>query len=195
MRFSLNQHSKYSGFTLLEMLVVASIIIILSIIVVTNYELGGYQFNLQRSAYKLAQDIRRAGEMAMSVKEFGDPPSVPAGGYGIFLDSVNFSGINTYYVLFADKNGNGQYNTSTNPLVDETVEGPIYFEEHVEINFLCLVGGYCGSAVSITFIPPDPAINFSNQPDVSLAEITLYSRKLGEEVMISVNPAGLIEIQ
>ena len=75
---------KESGFTLTELLVVASIIILFSAIVLANYQTGNKQFALQRSAHKLAQDIRRAQEMAMSAKECEPCGNVVPPGYGIY---------------------------------------------------------------------------------------------------------------
>jgi len=193
MKFSFNQYSKNSGFTLLEMLIVAFIIIILSVIVVVNYEFGGYKHNLTRSAHRLAQDIRKAQEMAMSARELEGGGGVPPG-YGIYLSHTGYP--DTYYVLFADKDGNGEYDQAGG----EAVEGPLYFEEGVNIFHTCFSGaGTCPSDPSIAFYPPAPIIKFDNQDplnaDVGSILITLYSAKIGEEIVVSVNPVGLVEVQ
>jgi len=182
MKFSLAQHSKCSGFTLLEVLVVASIIIVLSIIVVVNYEFGGYQHNLQRSAHKLSQDLRRAEEMAMSVKEFEG--SIPPGGYGIYID---YNIMPTQYILFADENGNKEYD------VGEGVGDLISFEDYVQIDHAC-VEELCALQISVTFSPPDPTIRFNSQEE-SYAYIVLRSEKVEGYVTVWINDAGLVEIQ
>jgi len=86
--------STNKGFTLVELLVSIFIIVLMAGIILANYRVGGQQFALQRSANKLAQDIRRAQQMAMSAKEFQG--MVPIG-YGIrFAQDYN------KYVIYAD---------------------------------------------------------------------------------------------
>ncbi len=181
MKFSLARHSKYSGFTLPELLVVASIIIALSIIVMTNYKLGGYRYNLQRSAHKLSQDLRRAEEMAMSVSKFEG--SIPPGGYGIYIDHVVAP---TQYILFAD-NGNKIYDAG------EEVGDPMSFEDYVQINQVC-VESLCVPQISVTFSPPDPTIRFNSEAK-SYAYIVLESEKIAGYITVRINNAGLVEIQ
>ncbi len=172
----LNQHSKYSAFTLLEMLIVASIVIVLSIIVLANYERGGYQFTLQRSAHKLAQDLRRAEEMAMSAKEFDGcgPSAVPDGGYGIYFNSS----ASTSYILFADCDGSNSYGG-----VSERIE-EIELEESIEIT--------SPTFLTINFVPPDPVVVVNQTPGGS---VTIILTGKTQSAAIAVNSIGLIEIQ
>lgn len=192
MKFYSNLHSKYSSFALIEVLVVVSIIIILSVIVLTNYEFGGYQFAVQRSAHKVSQDLRRAEEMAMSAKSFNG--TVPLGGYGI-----HFTHSTSTYILFADLNGNGYYYTEAGGYeTDETVE-IIDIEESVEIGQICQWPDEfcdCGPRLSITFIPPDPIINFNSVRTATCsAEITFISKKTSDQILLYLRPTGLIEIE
>lgn len=83
------------GFTLIEILVVIAIIILLSGIIFSNYRSGESQFALLRSAHKLTQDIRRAQEMAMSMREYPGP--IPKG-YGVYF---NFATA-TQYLIYRD---------------------------------------------------------------------------------------------
>ncbi|MDP2967102.1 MAG: hypothetical protein Q8N87_01685, partial [bacterium] len=109
------------SFTLIELLVVTSIIILLSAIILPNYRGIERQFALQRSAHKLAQDIRRVGEMSMSTREFQG--EIPKGGYGVHL-KLSWG---NYYKLYADKNGNEKFDEA-----DGEVE-TIYLEKGVYI--------------------------------------------------------------
>ncbi len=54
------------------MTVVISIIILLSTFFIANYRGGEKQFALKRSVHQLAQDLRRAQEMAMSSQKTPD---------------------------------------------------------------------------------------------------------------------------
>ena len=61
------------GFTLIESMVVIAMIGILSILSIPSYQSAKNQLALGRSATKLAQDLRRVQEMAMSNYECGKP--------------------------------------------------------------------------------------------------------------------------
>jgi len=160
------------AFTLIELLVVTGIIILLSALVLPNYRTGESQLALQRSANKLAQDIRRAQEMAMSAKEFEGV--VPPGGYGI-----NFQTNLTSYILFADLNNNKIFDSG------EAIE-TLSLERGVKISNLSPA-----SPLTISFTPPDPTVNIN--PSNSLAIITLSNN--GQTKIIKVNKAGLIYVE
>jgi len=167
---------KWNGFTLVEVLVSMFIIVLMSGIIFANYRQSGQQFALQRSASKLAQDIRRVQQMAMGAKEFGG--SIPPGGYGIYFDIS----APTQYILFADTNSDYQYSGA-----GERIEDPIEFEKGAEIQSL-----NPSSPLNITFTPPDPKVRV-NTLEGSLATINLIADTTTKT--ITVNAAGLIEIQ
>lgn len=192
-----------AGFTLVELLVSLFIIILLSGIILANYRAGGQQFALQRSANKLAQDIRRAQAMAMSAKETnlgGQVPTgqefVPKGGYGIYFDE----GSPSSYVIFADCNENKKYEGSglacgpTGTEYTEHVE-TIELEREVQINDIQKEGGGSPDKIYITFIPPDPETHIvppvGSEP--SWCEIILGVN--AKTKTIKINKAGLIEVE
>lgn len=166
------------GFTLVELLVVISITILLSTLVLANYRGGESQLALQRSANKLAQDVRRAEEMAMSAKEHqGNVPP----GYGIYLEENN-----NYYLLYADIHENEKYDGA-----DQIVE-EIYLESKVYIKDVQ------PASLSINFKPPDPEVKISGQviDDANLATIILSLKTDStKEKIIKVNKAGLIYVE
>ena len=167
------------GFTLVESLVTIFIIAVLSLIILPNYNSIGKQLALQRSAFKLAQDMRTVQEMAMSAQEFGG--AIPQGGYGIRLSS------GTSYIIFAD-NGDGIYNSS------EKVED-ISLENGMEINSI-----NPGSLQAIIFSPPDPEVSFMNSEgnDIGIDGITIkvvISGDVSKSIDIIINRAGLIDIE
>ena len=167
------------AFTLVETLVVIVIIVILSLIILPNYNSMRQQLAFQRSAFKLAQDIRTVQEMAMSAKEFEG--ETPEGGYGIHFSSV------TSYIIFAD-DGNGKYSAS------EKVKD-ISLENGIKINSIS------PGLQAIIFFPPDPEIFFMNNGGndiVSLDDITIniaLSSDTSKNVNIIINRAGLINIE
>ena len=174
------------SFTLIEVLVSMFIIILLAGIIFANYRQSGKQFALQRSASKLALDIRRAQEMAMSAKEFNG--MIPPGGYGVYF-KIN----ENWYTLFADCNNNGLYDdpSTTTPCngFPETVEGNIVIEKPV---WICEVCGLGVDEQIILFTPPEPKVTLSPAQDSSTV---IVLRNDGQTKTVRVNKAGLIEIE
>lgn len=168
---------KQKSFTLIELLVVIGIITLLSAIILPNYRTGQTQFALQRSASKLAQDLRRAGEMAMSAKEFSGAPGTFKGGYGIYL---NISEPN-HYVLFADLDNDRIFDSGEGV---ETLE----LEKKVIINNLSP-----GSPLNVVFTPPDPQVFISGGNEATI--ILSLETDLTKTKTILVNKAGLISTE
>ena len=130
------------GFTMIEFLVVISIIGILSSVLFFNWRFGEATFALQSSAYRLAQDIREMQEMTMEARE-GDCPEegVTGSSFGVqFKKSWS-----NYYKLSVDCNDNQVFETNDGVLRE------VYFEKGVEIYTLAPA-----AAFSIIFVPPDP---------------------------------------
>ncbi|MFH1036583.1 MAG: prepilin-type N-terminal cleavage/methylation domain-containing protein [Patescibacteria group bacterium] len=167
-----------AGFTLVEILVVMSIIVTLSVIVLPSYRDGDRQFALQRSANKLAQDIRRIEEMAISSVETGG--EVPLGGYGVYFDISNPN----QYILFADFDGDHVYDEYGG----EPIGNPVNFEANVKIDSLLPT-----SPLNITFTSPDPTISINNDPAIIISTITIGNGSDSENII--VNKAGLIYVE
>lgn len=153
---------KSQGFTLIELVVVTSIIVLLTALTLPDYRIGSQQLALQRSVHKLAQDLRKAQEMAVSVKEFdGQTPT----GYGIYLDRDEPG----KYILFADLDGDQKYSG-----VSEKVE-EINLEKNIEIGELNPIAS--DSSLNISFLPPDPVTIFN--PDAAQASIKITIESIG----------------
>ena len=162
---------QWRGFTIIELVVVMSIILILSAILIPSFKQREETLSLQRSAYKLTQDLRRAQELSMSVKEFRG--SIPKGGYGIYLATSQPES----YILFADCDGNHLFNGET-----EKVE-EIKLEKGVKIK--------SPPSLTISFFPPNPQVYFS--PDASTVSISLTNDS--QTKTVKVNKAGLINVE
>ncbi len=192
-----NVKIKQKAFTVIELLIVISVIVILSAVVFISYQSGQQQFALQRSANKLAQDIRRVQEMAMSAQECTpvacpSPPyisagGIPAGGYGFYIDKSQ----NDRYFIYADTGQSPkveEYSSSLNEEIET-----IYLEEGVYIDdFIPSSNGF-----SINFKPPDPEITIKNNAGVDSDNITIIIALTADSLKtktILVNKAGRIEI-
>ena len=144
---------------------------------------------LQRSANKLAQDLRRAQEMAMSAKKCpidkcGGPPAIVPPRYGIELNKNSDN-----YFLFADLNdpdGSGRYEE----IPDVKIE-TMYVEKGVEISELWTHDSK--EEAWVTFKPPDPLTTIRDPGERSTIEIRL---KAGEKIKkVIINQAGLIYVE
>jgi len=177
----MNRESELSSaFTLVELIVVISVIVILSTFIFINYRSSENQFSLQRSANKLALDIRKIQEMAMSVREYRG--SAPQGGYGVYLTTAEPAS----YILFADCDGEYDYDEVGNYCsgAPEKIGEDVTFEGDVEISSLS------SSPLTITFTAPNPTVNINYPSGDSSATITLASGTRTK--IVKVNDAGLI---
>lgn len=187
----MQENSYQKGITLIEVLASLLIIALLSALSFAINRQTNQRFNLLRSANKLAQDIRRAQQMAMAATEFHG--AVPEGGYGIYL----FRETNTY-ILFADCDNNHQYISGELTCIDEFGDG---FSEIVEeislekgVKIKCLYD-FCWSLGEIVFAPPDPTTYLLPFGWIPITiQISLETDPTKTKT-ISVNPAGLIEIR
>ncbi len=159
------------GFTLIELVVVAGIVILMASLILANYQGSQRQQALRRSIHRLAQDLRRAQEMAASSQDF-EANALP-GGYGIYLTSAEPK----HYLLFANTLDNQKYDP-----VDDSIVEDIRLEAGVNITSLS------DSPLSIIFIPPNPIVSID--PEADFASITLN----GQET-IRIHKSGLIEIE
>jgi len=179
--------NKNKSFTLVESLVVIVIIVILSLIILPSYNSMRQQLAFQRSASKLAQDIRKVQEMAMSAQEFGG--EIPTGGYGIYLRRVPSP--QTSYALYIDENNDHQCN-GCNSESGEFIQR-IYFESGIKI--LSLNGNH----VNIIFTPPDPEVYLlDNDAEELGSEVIIVICLTDDESKtktIKINKAGLIYVE
>jgi len=162
------------GFTIVETLVAIGIILILSTILVPNYKVFQEEFSLLRSAHKLSQDLRRAQEMATSAKEL--PGQLPKG-YGIYLRKGD-----TYYRLYADLDGDQEYDSG------EEIELPIALENKVKIEEVS------PSPLSINFKGPDPVTKILGDADSVTITLALETNPAKTQEVF-VNKVGLIYVK
>lgn len=186
------------GITLVEVIVVILIISIFSMILISDFPKIKRQFSLSRSVYKLAQDLRRAQDMALSGLQITDEngQAVLAKGYGIY---INPAPGNKGYILYADSNQPADFEFTP---VSGGEPGD-YIIERIEIApespdvFIKEIKDIDGDWTSINFNPPNPNIVIANLAvGKSGIEIVLsLESDASAERAIFVNKRGLIEVR
>ncbi len=177
------------GFTLVEITVTVTIIALLATMVLLNNREGEKALALQRASHRVAQDIRRAQDMAISGRDCPECGGDEVFGYGIFFD------INTpaSYFIYADvhppaPNGNDFYDASQDVIIEDIAmeEGAVIHE---------LNGG--ASELCINFRPPDPTVKIKEDEadDLATGQIDIiFGSDTADVRTITVNKAGLIDI-
>ena len=169
-------NKKTAGFTIIELIVSVSIIILMTGLFLNNYHSTNKRSELSLAAQKLASDIRLMQSRSLSSTKFGG--NVPNGGWGIYFNKTTNPGS---YIFFADDN-------FPNP--------PTYLfdtlEEDEEINLPANITlGHVGNSVSIVFEPPAPA-TYINGLNLGSINIVLTDGESTKTVL--VNFFGLVDV-
>ena len=102
------------GITLVEIIVAVFIIVIFSVMLISNFPKIQDEFAISRAAYQLAQDLRKTQDLGLSGVPLSDASGnlivdingapMPVRGYGIYILSNSQQYI--IYADVADNNGN-----------------------------------------------------------------------------------------
>lgn len=189
------------GFTLIEFLVSIIIIGILTAMFIPSYLKFQTHLSLQRSAIKLAQDVKVAQEMAIAAAECPKCPSGEASntGYGVYFD---MGWDNNKYRLYADTHnpdpplsGKEIFTALDAVLEIMELEDKIYIDK-IENDVSASI-----TKVSINFKPPDPGTKINDTSnDIDNTTITLCIQgsdctKANNIMEIKINTAGLIYVE
>lgn len=180
-----SKNSQEKGFTIVELMVAVAIIFITSGIAAANYRHGDRQAALNNQAFQLMQDIRRVQELALSSREVdGVAPSA----YGIY-----FSKDNNYYSIYADKNGNQEYN------VGEEVES-VLMNTVIEISDIQVMKNNedwtSRDVVDINYAAPDLTARIIKGTDKYVAAKITFRIVGGSQTRAVVaNIAGLVYVE
>lgn len=182
-KFKKNISKENFGFTLIELIVVMSLITILSVMVFLGRQGEEQKMSLQRTALQIAQDLREIQEMAMAISE-EDCNGQKSSNFGLYFDENSYP---ESYLFFVDCNKNKSKDGSDNIIKE------IKIEKGVKII------GVSPSSLDIIFVPPEPTIFINRESLGSEAEITvaLKSNPLipSNQKRIRINTAGRIETE
>lgn len=181
MRASQQRATGSLGFTLPELLVSIFIIALMTSIGVVGWHAGAETLALDRAAHKLAQDIRKATELAQRAQFFDCDPSKTLGyaitGYGIYVSSST----PTLYTLYIECSGNQEYTAGVDAVFETVV-----LENRIQIT--------SPGSLSVFFVPPVPTITI--QPG-NLTEAQIILSVAGDSTRfktITITTKGIIDI-
>jgi len=108
--------NKNKGFTLAELLVTIFIIGLLSSILVVNWRRNENQYQLQRVAQTVVQDIRKTQQMALTGSKYNG--QLPNKNYGLVFSTLT----PLSYKIFGDMNNNREYDSNDLSVADNNIE-------------------------------------------------------------------------
>lgn len=186
-----NKLNKIAGFTVIEVLVSLSIIVVLSIVSLANFHSYKSQGDLSMAAHKLVSDIRQVQGYALSLKEYAPISDCPDGGWGLYAEESG-----TSYVLFADSDSDDIYNAVNETYNTINLPDGIFMREFLG-NGGAMPGGP-NTEVHITYEPPDPVIMLCRgtvncTQDYNDIEIILENSN-GDTISVIVNIVGLVDV-
>lgn len=168
---------KNKGFTVLEMLVVISIIILLSSFLILYSRSGENQIILFRDQAKLISILNRA--KSLSIHMFNAPELSCA--FGVY-----FSPVENAFLIFRD------LTTTTCQNADHVYTDAGELFEKYQLSSRIKFGEL--TMTNIVFIPPDPKTLIDNDSNKTEAIITLETLDETASLEVKVNNAGQITI-
>lgn len=196
------------GVTLVEIVAVVFMIALFSTILIADFPKIQRQFTLSRTAYNLAQSLRKAQDLGLSGIRMNDSNAnqIPAKGYGVFIDKTADP---TQYIIYADigtivsaadqkfNSTNIKCSGQSNFTTDCIVEIINVTKENSELYIKEIKGesGVSYSAyVSVNFSPPDPIVNI----DPASAKVGIVLGLTSDDSStrtVWVNKSGLISVE
>jgi prepilin-type N-terminal cleavage/methylation domain-containing protein len=204
-----NNINRTSGFTLVELMVTVTIMLIMTGTVIFNYGQFNESSVMNQVAYDLSLTIRQAQVYGVAAKQgtgsLSDSIDINTidsanfkSAYGVHFDTTD----NKQFILFIDVDDSGTYNDSAEQLQTYS------FQRGIKIEEICVTGhgGSCGSGngktagvLDITFLRPDPEANFKTSNPVMNGgdSATIYLQNADDNIhkSVVVYPTGQISVQ
>jgi len=190
-------HGLYNGLTTIELLIVLAAVVILLVVLISDFTRIRSQFVLSRGVHRVVQDIRKAQRLALAAVRRYEPSSgvfqtVP--GYGIYINLSGDPGVKAYNI-YADRDGNKKYSG-----FPEIFQG-VYLGDDYPGLIIKEVNGPPppGDTLDINFSSKNFVITLSPAMDVAggseFAYITLSLENGLDSKTIYIFSSGLIEIE
>ncbi len=168
------------GFSLAEMIVSISIIIVIASVGLASYRKGVSINVLNRSGAKAVQDLRRAQNLALTATTIG---GITPDDFGIYFNNA----FKTYYIIFADKNDNKTYDPAM---------GEEYETVNLEADMSYSIIAPSGNTLSIAYLAPDPTTFINGLTLTPLAQIRFCLISDNTQCRnVTINNVGLVDVQ
>lgn len=175
--FSKKNIYRQFGFSMIELLVVMSIIGLISTLAIISYRSGQKKYILTQTTQQLVSNIRKAQNMALS----GYDISGQYNGYGFYIKEGESS-----YLIYGNKNDNPNYQPS-----DSIIE-IISLPNGVNIKSV----SPASDKIHIFFEPPQPITYLNGETAAGISEtITLELENSSLSKTVRISTAGLIQIE
>lgn len=174
------------GFTILELLVSTTIMMILAAVLFSVANKQESISLLQRETYTLAQNIRNIEQMAMSAQAVncsGSETKI----FGVHFEQSGSQWENSY-ILFGDCDSNRQRNVGDVDVQEIKLRKDVQFDS---LSFSPI-----NTFLDIVFVPPHPTVYFNASVLIQEAVITLSLKNdPAQQKKVKVNTVGKIEIE
>ena len=189
--FSLGFYNQNRGFSLLEVLITAAIIGIVTALVVVRYGAFNNSVLLKSQAFEIALDLRETQVFAVSVRGRGSQFREE---YGMYFDMAN----QNQYLLFLDDDANGDDSPVEFDAGEQIATSTI--DSRFEISQLC--ANACAATlddITISFERPDFDARFhtttSGAGSLQDVSIVLNSLTGSEQRTINISATGQITVE
>lgn len=180
------------GYTIAEMVVVVSLIMILSFYVVANYNAHKQSAGTSLAAQQLASDIRMVIGWAMSQKEHGGLPG--NNGWGVYFNRISPNNSSYIYFYDIDSDKDCQSNCNSGSAERKEVVSILNDNQITRIRINDDGGGLTQTnSASVIFVPPDPIIDFCDQSG-DCEDNTELEIELNGEKTILINKYGMVDV-
>ncbi len=178
------------GFTMIEVVVMLSVITALSVVVLFSFTGLNEGVALNRSSRELALAIRKTQNMSLAIRRVQTPagPVIPSA-VGIQLSTLNAK----KFLIFADLARDNRYNPADDVMIEEGT-----FERTIFIRSLLNQAGTPQTIVNIVFQAPEATVVIADRDGSSIGDmltIELTPTLGGSSKQISVRTSGQVSIK
>lgn len=190
-----SERQNNAGITLIEILIVTTLVILFTIVLISNFPQTKSRFALARTAYKFEQDIRRAQALTLSSTPYKDAQGnlQTIKGYGLYVDLAS----NKKYIIYAD-------NTAGNQMYDAGVDYVVETDDFSSTESGVIVSQISNNAnvnaqnVSINFSPPNPTTKITFPGGQNTDNVNVVFSLASDPTQtktVSINTTGLVELK
>ncbi len=181
------------GFSMIDLIVSASIVAILSAMVIANYRGSNQKIILDSEAERLSSIIRQANINALIGQTVNGVR--PPGGFGVHIEKcAHSSPAVCSYSLFADQDQDYKLSAA-----DDILQTINTFDKNVEFNNISAGSNSDIAQLDVTFVPPQGTMYFFDENGVLSDEevtITLHFIKTSYQKFLIINrTSGRLDIQ